>query len=194
MLFLRMIETDIDNAPLLFSRRGFVTAAAGAAATLVLPEPVFAAAKKETRKLSFDHTHTGESMDVTYWADGNYVKDGLKKLNYLLRDFRNDKQKTIDPRLLDRLVMLQRSLGSNGRFEIISAYRSPQTNAMLRRHSYGVAKNSYHLQAKAIDIRLTDVDLYALRTAAVNMGGGGVGIYTGADFLHIDTGPQRTWG
>lgn len=188
-----MIETTTDT-PLLFSRRGFIASAAGAAATLILPEPVFATVRKEARKLSFHHTHTDESMDVVYWADGKYNKDGLKKLNYLLRDFRNDKQKTIDPKLFDKLAMLQRSLGSHGRYEIISGYRSPQTNAMLRKHSHGVAKNSYHLQAKAIDIRLTDVDLYTLREAAVAMGGGGVGIYTGADFLHLDTGPERSWG
>lgn len=146
------------------------------------------------RKLSFAHTHTGEAMDIVYWADGAYVKDGLKKANYLLRDFRNGKQKPIDPALLDRLARLQRKLGSQGTFEIISAYRSPQTNKMLRRHSDGVAKNSFHLKAKAIDIRLTDVELHRLRNAAIDMGGGGVGIYTGADFLHLDTGPERSWG
>lgn len=186
-------DTDSGN-PLLLSRRSFITGAAAVATTLLLPNTAFAAVKKDVRKLCFDHTHTGESLDIVYWANGTYVKDGLKKVNYLLRDFRNDKQKSIDPALLDRLVLLQRKLGSKGRFEIISAYRSPQTNALLRRHSHGVAKNSYHLKAKAIDVRLTDVDLYTLRNAAIEMGGGGVGIYTGADFLHLDTGPERAWG
>jgi len=190
-----MIETNLDKSDILFSRRSFVAAAAGVAAALILPSaPALALSKKDVRKLCFDHTHTGESMDVTYWADGNYVKNGLKQVNHLLRDFRNDKQKAIDPELLDQMVLLQRKLGSKGRFEIISAYRSPQTNRMLRRNSYGVAKNSFHLQAKAIDIRLSDVDLYTMRAAAVEMNAGGVGIYTGADFMHIDTGPVRSWG
>jgi len=184
----------VNRDALILSRRSFVTGAAAVATTLLLPDVSFAAAKKDVRKLCFDHTHTGESLDIVYWADGKYVKDGLKKLNYMLRDFRNDKQKAIDPALFDQLVWLQRKLGSSGRYEIISGYRSPQTNAMLRRHSHGVAKNSYHLKAKAIDIRLTDVDLYRLRNAAVDMGKGGVGIYTGADFLHLDTGPERSWG
>ncbi|MCE2926171.1 MAG: DUF882 domain-containing protein [Rickettsiales bacterium] len=177
------------------SRRELIFGAAALAAASALPSsPAFALPKKDVRKLRFEHTHTGESMDLVYFADGKYIKDGLKKANYLLRDFRNDKQKKIDPELLDRLVLLQRKLGSKGRFEIISAYRSPQTNKMLRRRSSGVAKNSFHLQGKAIDIRLTDVDLYTLRNAAVDLGGGGVGIYNGADFLHLDTGPERSWG
>lgn len=191
-----MTESDQFNKPLLLSRRQVITGLAGVAATLILPEsPAFAALpKKDIRKLGFDHTHTGESLDVVYWAEGKYVKSGLKKVNYLLRDFRNGKEKKIDPALLDQLVLLQRKLGSTGRFEIISGYRSPQTNRMLRRHSHGVAKKSFHLQGKAIDIRLTDVDLYTMRAAAVDMNAGGVGIYTGADFLHLDTGPIRTWG
>jgi uncharacterized protein YcbK (DUF882 family) len=188
------MEKNGSKGNLLFSRRSFIACAAAAGSSLIIPDTVFAATKTEARKLSFDHTHTGESMEITYWANGSYIKDGLKKANYLLRDFRNDKQKTIDPKLLDKLVMLQRSLGSNGRFEIISAYRSPQTNAMLRKRSSGVARKSMHLEGKAIDIRLTDVDLYTLREAAVALGGGGVGIYSGADFLHLDTGPERAWG
>lgn len=189
------MENNNSDSSLLLSRRQVITGLAGVAATLILPSaPAFALPKKDVRKLCFDHTHTGESLDVVYWADGKYVKEGLKKVNYLLRDFRNDKQKKIDPELLDQMVMLQRNLGSDGRFEIISGYRSPQTNRMLRRHSHGVAKKSFHLQGKAIDIRLTDVDLYRMREAAVHMNAGGVGIYTGADFLHIDTGPVRNWG
>ena len=159
-----------------------------------MAKPVFALSAGEARSLAFKHTHTGETMDITYWADGGYIKDGLKKANYLLRDFRNGEQATMDPKLLDKLVALQRTLGSDGTFEIISAYRSPKTNAMLRSHSNGVAKKSYHLQAKAIDIRLTDVDLLKLHKAAREMGGGGVGLYTGSDFVHLDTGPERHWG
>ncbi|MDX2113143.1 MAG: DUF882 domain-containing protein [Alphaproteobacteria bacterium] len=177
------------------SRRQLLLGAAALAAVSALPSsPALALTNRDVRKLKFDHTHTGESMELVYFADGRYIKEGLNKANHLLRDFRNDQVKAMDPQLLDKLVLLQRRLGSKGRFEIISAYRSPQTNQMLRRRSSGVAKNSFHLQGKAIDIRLTDVDLYTLRNAAVDLGGGGVGIYSGADFLHLDTGPERSWG
>ncbi len=190
-----MTETNPADNSFCITRRQLVVGAAVLAAASALPAmPAYALPRKDVRKLRFDHTHTGESLEVVYYADGKYIKDGLKKANYLLRDFRNNQQKKIDPELLDRLVLLQRQLGSSGRFEIISAYRSPQTNRMLRRHSSGVAKKSFHLQGKAIDIRLTDVDLYTMRSAAVALGGGGVGIYTGADFLHLDTGPERSWG
>lgn len=178
---------------ILISRRAFFTGVA-AASTLLAAKPVLALAGKDVRRLAFDHTHTGESMEIVYWANGSYVKDGLMRANYLLRDFRNDKQHTIDPQLLDRLALLQRKLGSKGRFEIISGYRSPETNGMLRGHSSGVAKKSYHLQGKAIDIRLTDVELGRLHDAAIDIGGGGVGLYTGSNFVHLDTGPQRSWG
>jgi uncharacterized protein YcbK (DUF882 family) len=188
-----MNDISALNHPL--SRRQLLLGAAGVAAASVMPSmPAEALSVRDVRKLRFDHTHTGESLDLVYFADGKYIKDGLKKANYLLRDFRNDQQKKIDIELLDKLVLLQRKLGSSGRFEIISAYRSPQTNSMLRRRSSGVAKNSFHLQGKAIDIRLADVDLYTLRSAAIELGGGGVGIYSGADFLHLDTGPERSWG
>ncbi len=190
-----VMENKLNNASIILSRRELLLGTAALIAASALPSSAaLALPKKDVRKLKFDHTHTGESMELVYFADGKYIKDGLRKANYLLRDFRNDKQKKIDPELLDRLVILQRKLGSKGRFEIISAYRSPQTNKMLRRRSSGVAKNSFHLQGKAIDIRLTDVDLYTLRSAAVELGGGGVGIYNGADFLHLDTGPERSWG
>jgi uncharacterized protein YcbK (DUF882 family) len=186
--------TDPKKEPIMLSRRAFVTGLAGASALLALKPGWAFAAAGAPRELSFLHTHTGEAMELVYWANGNYLKDGLRKANYLLRDFRNGEEHRIDPALLDQLALLQQKLGSNGRFEIISGYRSPQTNKMLRKRGAGVAKKSFHLQGKAIDIRLSDVPLHELRSAAIDMSKGGVGIYTGADFLHLDTGPQRSWG
>jgi len=178
---------------MLISRRAFIGGVAAASAALAV-KPAFALSGKDTRALAFYHTHTGEEMNITYFANGGYVKDGLKRVNYLLRDFRNNQQATIDPQLLDKLVALQRKLGSTGKFEIISAYRSPQTNAMLHAHSSGVASKSYHIQGKAIDIRLSDSDIYRIHNAALAMGNGGVGLYRGSDFVHLDTGPVRHWG
>lgn len=188
-----MIDKKSDNS-LLLSRRQLVVGVAGVTAALLMPKPAMAMLGGDVRKLSFSHTHTGESMDIAYWANGKYIKDGLQKANYLLRDFRSGEVVKIDPILLDQLAMLQRSVGSSGNFEIISAYRSPQTNKMLRRRSSGVAKKSFHMQGKAIDIRLTDVDLQTLRKSAIDMKAGGVGVYRSSNFLHLDTGAVRSWG
>jgi uncharacterized protein YcbK (DUF882 family) len=158
-----------------------------------LMSPAARAALATPRKLSFYHTHTGETLSATYWQNGIYDTRALGELNYILRDFVNGQEMSIDRRLLDLLADLHRRLGSHAPFEIISAYRSPATNAMLRAHSDGVAKNSYHMKAMAIDIRLRDVDLDRLRLAAVDMKQGGVGIYHQSDFVHVDVGPVRFW-
>lgn len=145
------------------------------------------------RKLSFLHTHTGETLTATYWQNGVYDTRALDELNYILRDFVNGEERTIDRRLLDLLADLHRKVLSHAPFEIISAYRSPQTNSMLRANSDGVAKNSYHMKAMAIDIRLADIQLDQLHRAAVEMKQGGVGIYYKSDFIHVDVGPVRYW-
>jgi len=155
--------------------------------------PAARAALTTPRKLSFYHTHTGETLSTTYWQNGMYDSRALGEVNYILRDFVNGEELSIDRRLLDLLANLHRRLGSHAPFEIISAYRSPATNAMLRAKSDGVAQNSYHIQAKAIDIRLRDVPLRKLHATAVAMKRGGVGMYTASDFVHVDTGPVRYW-
>jgi uncharacterized protein YcbK (DUF882 family) len=151
------------------------------------------AALAAPRKLSFYHTHTGETLSATYWQNGIYDTRALGELNYILRDFVNGEEMPIDRSLLDLLSDLHRELGSHAPFEIISAYRSPSTNAMLRARSDGVAKNSYHLKAMAIDVRLKDVQLDRLHQVAVDMKRGGVGIYHQSDFVHVDVGPVRYW-
>ena len=119
------------------------------------------------RRLAFYHTHTGETLAATYWDKGRYVPGALSHIDYILRDFVNNERRLIDRKLLDLLADLHRRTGSRAPFEIISAYRSPSTNAMLRAKSDGVAQNSYHIQAKAIDIRLRDVPLRKLHATAV---------------------------
>ena len=111
----------------------------------------------DQRELSFSHTHTGERLKVTYFENGVYLPDALSEINFLLRDFRTREVIEIDRRLLDIVHLTQQSVGSSGTLEIISGYRSPKTNEMLRANSSGVAKKSFHMNGQAIDIRLTDV-------------------------------------
>jgi uncharacterized protein YcbK (DUF882 family) len=155
--------------------------------------PAARAAMAMPRKLSFLHTHTGETLTATYWQNGVYDERALGELNYILRDFVNGQEMPIHRELLDLLTELHRRLGSHAPFEIISAYRSPATNEMLRANSDGVAKHSYHLKAMAIDIRLADVELDKLQRVAIEMQQGGVGIYHKSNFVHVDVGPVRTW-
>jgi uncharacterized protein YcbK (DUF882 family) len=173
------------------SRRFFLGAGLVVAGGLL--SPAARAALAEPRRLSFYHTHTGETLSTTYWEGGSYVPGALGEIDYILRDFVNNSERPIDRRLLDVLAALHRRLDSRAPFEIISGYRSPATNAMLRAHSDGVAKNSFHMKAMAIDIRLSDVPLRDVRRAAMDLGRGGVGIYPVSDFVHVDTGPVRYW-
>lgn len=174
------------------TRRGFLGMAIGAAAGLLLPE-VGSAELQGPKVLRFNHTHTGEKLAVEYWRAGTYEPEGLDAVNKLMRDFRTGDVHPIDPSLLDVLHDVAGRTGSTRPFEIISAYRSPKTNAALNRHSDGVARNSLHLKGQAIDIRLADVPLKDLRRAALAAGRGGVGYYAGSNFVHVDTGRVRTW-
>jgi len=177
----------------MISRRQFLfMAAAGCAASL--SSRAFAAVLPDNdRQLRLYNLHTGEKLKTTYWAEGQYQVDELAAVNYFLRDYRNDEVKQIDPRLLDQLCLLQHKLERNGTYQIISGYRSPQTNAWLRRHETGVAKRSLHMQGRAIDIRLPGIELTHLRRAALTMHAGGVGYYAKSNFVHLDTGRPRFW-
>jgi len=146
------------------------------------------------RDLSFYNTHTGEFAAVEYCQSGSFVPASLGTINRILRDTRTGEVKDVDLGLLDLLNVLSRTLATNEPFHVISAYRSASTNEYLRKYgSGGVAANSMHLAAKAIDIRVPGVRLRDLYRAAVGLRGGGVGIYPGSDFVHIDVGRVRTW-
>lgn len=151
------------------------------------------AAAVEQRQLSFYHTHTQKHLNVIYSIDGEYVDSALEEINAFLSDFRTGDQVTIDPHLLDLIYDVRASFRTDGTFEIISAYRSPKTNEMLRGRSNGVAKNSQHVLGNAIDLRLRDVATTDLRDAAIALQRGGVGYYRNSDFVHIDTGRVRRW-
>jgi uncharacterized protein YcbK (DUF882 family) len=175
------------------SRRLFLRRLAGsAAATLVAPGRLWAAAREE-RALSFLHTHTHQSLTASYFADGRYLPEGLAALASFLRDFRTGDAHPMDPALFDLLHDLRLATGTRRPYQVISAYRSPRTNATLRGRGRGVARGSLHLVGRAIDVRLDDVDSAVLRDAALERRGGGVGFYRGPDFVHLDTGRVRRW-
>lgn len=153
-----------------------------------------AAVLRKTRELSLLNTHTDESLEIVYWADGRYEPEALKALSQLLRDHRSDEVHEIDASLLDTLYALRLKLETDETFHVISAYRSPETNAQLREANGGVAKKSYHMRGMAVDIRLPGRALPQLHGAALDIGHGGVGYYPGSDFVHVDVGPVRRWG
>jgi len=152
----------------------------------------------ETRTLSLYHIHTGESLTVTYMANGKYVPSAMKKINYLMRDWRRNQTITIDPKAIDLMWELHADLGSNAPIHIVCGYRSAKTNGFLKRVGRNVAKHSQHIQGKAIDIYFPDVPTLKMRNSALVRQVGGVGYYRSAGgptgFLHIDTGHVRHWG
>jgi uncharacterized protein YcbK (DUF882 family) len=162
-------------------------AAFAAAPALAAPRPM------PRRALSFAHLHTGETLDLIYWADGRYQPGALRRIDWLLRDFRTDEVHPIDPRLLDVLAALRQRLRMRAPFQVISAYRSPATNAMLASMSETVATNSLHMEGRAIDIRLPGRPLWAVRQAALALRAGGVGYYPRSQFVHLDVGGVRRW-
>jgi uncharacterized protein YcbK (DUF882 family) len=165
---------------------------AATAPALVVPSWA-SAASLAPRALSFSHLHTGERLEVEYFNRGQYLPDALAAVNRVLRDFRTNEIHQIDPTLLDLLHGLSGATGSRRPYEVISGFRSPHTNEMLRTQSTGVATGSLHMVGKAIDIRVADVPLKALRDAAIGLRRGGVGYYAASNFVHVDTGRVRTW-
>ena len=175
-------------------RRRFLGWSLAAGCGLLIPgAKAVVAANAAPRELAFHHLHTGESLRAVYWADGRYLPDALDQIDSVLRDFRTGEVRSIDPFLLELVHRLRLFLWSDRPLHVISGDRSPATNAMLARRSNGVAKNSYHLKGMAIDLRLPDRDLEQLRAAALMLAGGGVGYYPTSNFVHMDTGPVRSW-
>jgi uncharacterized protein YcbK (DUF882 family) len=172
------------------ARRRVVFGGAAAGALMLAPAAALAA---RPRTLSFYHTHTGEKLRLTYAEGGAPLPDALEEVSHFLRDFRSGESHPIDPGVLDILHRLKEVTGVEGPYEIISAYRSPKTNEMLRANTSGVAQRSLHMQGKAIDVRLRGVETYQLRQAAVQLQAGGVGYYRDSDFIHVDTGRVRYW-
>jgi uncharacterized protein YcbK (DUF882 family) len=178
------------------SRRSFLKSAGAWGGGLALLGSTAAAALgvvPDNRAVSFIHTHTGEKLTARYFEDGEYRPDCLCEVNHLLRDFRTGDEFPIDPSLLDILFVLRVTAQSDAPYQVISGYRSPATNALLRQHSEGVAEHSLHLEGRAIDVRLEGQSTKKLAEIARALGRGGVGFYPASDFVHVDTGRVRAW-
>lgn len=177
------------------SRRDFIKIGTGFLATCLVPEAGWSALPPDSirRSLSFYNTHTGERLGVCYYQNGAYCSGALGQINHILRDHRTGDVQSMDARLLDLLFTVNQRLGSGSPFHIISGYRSPRTNARLRKQSTGVAKFSYHMLGRAIDIRLPGCDTRKLRQVCLDLQLGGVGYYFRSDFVHLDTGAFRMW-
>jgi uncharacterized protein YcbK (DUF882 family) len=149
----------------------------------------------ETRSLKIHHLHTGEKAEIVFKRNGRYDQAGLKKINFILRDWRRNEPINMDPRLLDLVWQTYRASGSKAYINVVSGYRAPATNAMLRSRSKGVARKSQHMVGKAMDFFLPDVPLKKLRDIGLKMQAGGVGYYptSGSPFIHLDVGNVRHW-
>ena len=147
-----------------------------------------------TRSLAMYNAHTGENLNLVYCENGYYVPGALHEINYFFRDFRANQIKPIDPRLLDLLHAIHQASDSSKPFNLVSGYRSPQTNAMLAAQSEGVARHSMHIEGKAADINLPGRQLSILQRIALALRFGGVGYYPQSGFVHVDTGRIRHWG
>lgn len=154
-----------------------------------------AAANGETRTIEIYHTHTRESATITYKRNGSFDAAGLEKLNWVLRDWRRDEPTRMDPRLFDIVWEVRREVGSEEPLHVVSAYRAPETNAMLRRRSKAVAEHSQHMAGKAMDFYLPDVPMGKVREIALRLQRGGVGYYPTSynPFVHLDAGSIRHW-
>ena len=180
-----------------FSRRGILGVFA---ATTVAAAPVMANAfgvvrgAGNYRRIRMYSGRTGESIDTVYWVDGKYVRDALNEINIFMRDWRTGQVIGIDPRTVDIAAASHRLLQTKEPYMMLSGYRSPKTNAMLRARSGGVARNSLHMSGKAADLRLKSRSVNQMYKAASACRAGGVGKYSSSNFVHMDCGPLRTWG
>lgn len=146
------------------------------------------------RKISMTNQRTGESINTIYWLEGQYIKPALEEINYFMRDWRQNATTTMDRRNIDLIAAAHNLLETDEPFLLLSGYRTKKTNAMLRSRSRGVAKKSLHTKAMAADLRLRSRSVNQIARAGVACRAGGVGRYSGSNFVHLDCGPVRTWG
>ena len=148
----------------------------------------------DIRRIRMYSGRTGESIDSIYWIEGKYIKEVLKEINHFMRDWRTGDTKQMDPRNVDIMAAAHRLMDVSESYMLLSGYRSPKTNAMLRSQSGGVAKNSLHLVGQAADLRLKSRSVNQMARAAAACAAGGVGRYSRSDFVHMDCGAVRSWG
>ncbi len=179
-----------------WSRRQFARALCSGALLAPLaavPSRAFAGPAGAARWIELVNTHTSEVVSVAFADASGFVTSALGRLQHLLRDYRRDEEHPMDPGLYLQLADLAHHAGREPRFEVISGYRSPATNAQLRGAGHGVAEHSLHMEGRAIDVRLKGYSCADLRDLALAAGRGGVGYYRASDFVHIDTGRVRAW-
>ena len=179
------------------SRRRLLSAFAGVA--VISAAPVYANAAGflrsagDVRRISMNNKRTGETIDTIYWIEGEYINPSLKEINYFMRDWRRDEVINYDRRNIDILAASHRLLETTEPYTLLSGYRSPATNAALRSNNRGVASNSYHMKGMAADVRLASRSVAQMTSAGKACNSGGVGKYNGSNFVHMDSGPIRSW-
>ena len=181
----------------LISRRGLLAAFA---ATAVIAAPTYSNAfgvlrgAGDIRRIRMYSGRTGESMDTIYWIEGEYIPEALREINHFMRDWRTNDTTRMDARTVDIMAAAHRLMDVSEPYMLLSGYRCPKTNAMLRSRSRGVARNSLHLKGQAADLRLKSRSVGQMAKAAEACASGGVGRYSRSDFVHMDCGPVRHWG
>ncbi len=188
----RLLRCDLSAVLSRVIRTTTLTAALLVAASSNMQTAV---ANGDTRTLSFRNAHTGEELTVTFKRNGHYDEAALKQLNWFMRDWRKEQQVEMDPQLFDLVWETNRAVGGTQAIEVVCGYRSPETNAMLRARSNGVAENSNHTRGLALDFFIPGVPLEKIREVGLRMQRGGVGFYpsSGSPFVHLDTGSIRHW-
>lgn len=173
---------------------GAFAATAISAAPLFPGVTAYARGAGDIRRIHFYSGRTGERMNLIYWIDGNYIPESMNEINTFFRDWRNNQVHDIDRRTVDFLAAAHNMLRVSEPYMLLSGYRSPATNNMLRARSNNVAQNSLHLTGKAADVRLNSRSVSEIARAAIACNAGGVGRYSRSNFVHFDCGPNRSWG
>ena len=187
----------MDNATFDLTRRGLLRAFA---VTALVAAPTYSNAfgilrgAGDIRRIRMYSGRSGEHIDTIYWIEGEYIPEVMKEITHFARDIRTGTTKTFDPRTIDIAAAAHRLMDISEPYVLLSGYRSPETNAMLRSHSSGVARNSLHMKAQAADLRLQSRSVSQMARAALACSAGGVGRYSRSNFVHMDCGPVRTWG
>ena len=186
-------EADISRRRFLSNSTKVTLLAGSLAAPSAWSSALTAPTYGPERKLRLINAHTWEKLDVVYWADGFYNQEGLQQINYLMRDHRANKQIDIDKKLINDLYDVYAMLKTDERIMVLSGYRTPETNAKLRKKSSAVALKSLHMEGRAVDIQIRGYRAKSVRDAALKLKRGGVGYYASSGFVHLDTGQIRSW-
>lgn len=187
----------IDDRRATPSRRLFLGLLGGMAATVApaaLAAPSILRGAGDVRVIRIENPRTGDRLNSVYWVDGQYIPEVLAEIDHLMRDWRTDQKRRIDPGLLDIAAATHKLLNTPEPFTLFSGYRSPRTNQMLRSRSRSVASNSYHTKGMAADLHLKTRSVRQIASAAARLQAGGIGKYSRSNFVHLDCGPVRDWG